>query len=130
MSLQRFLDAQDSAYPNVIRELESGHKVTHWMWYIFPQHARLDSSPTAKFYALDHEHEPREYIEHGVLGPRLKRCTRLVLGVNDVSKMFPWPDTLKFETCMRIFAQVSDDPIFDRAIDLCEKTIPEEHYEW
>jgi uncharacterized protein (DUF1810 family) len=39
--LIRFLDAQDQIYSQVIEELTSGRKQTHWMWFAFPQLAGL-----------------------------------------------------------------------------------------
>jgi uncharacterized protein (DUF1810 family) len=39
--LIRFLDAQDEIYDQVVAELTSGSKRTHWMWFIFPQIAGL-----------------------------------------------------------------------------------------
>ncbi len=35
--LRRFVEVQASAYEHALAELQSGHKRTHWMWYIFPQ---------------------------------------------------------------------------------------------
>jgi len=50
--LQRFLDAQDPIYDEVITELRSGEKHSHWMWFIFPQVEGLGTSPTSRFYAI------------------------------------------------------------------------------
>jgi uncharacterized protein (DUF1810 family) len=46
--LQRFLDAQSSLYPRVLDELRRGRKQSHWMWFIFPQHAGLGHSAMAQ----------------------------------------------------------------------------------
>jgi len=32
-----FIQAQNTVYPSVIKELTDGQKRTHWMWFIFPQ---------------------------------------------------------------------------------------------
>ena len=45
-NLERFLSAQKDIYMDAIQELRSGHKRTHWMWFIFPQ---LDGLGTRAF---------------------------------------------------------------------------------
>ena len=34
--LQRFINAQADIYETALEEIQSGHKRTHWMWFIFP----------------------------------------------------------------------------------------------
>ena len=36
-SLERFVSAQARDYGTALAEIRSGHKRSHWMWYIFPQ---------------------------------------------------------------------------------------------
>ena len=48
----RFLDAQDQIYAQVVEELANGRKLTHWMWFIFPQLAGLGRSAMAEHYAI------------------------------------------------------------------------------
>ncbi len=35
--IERFLDAQTPVYAEVLQELATGRKTSHWMWFIFPQ---------------------------------------------------------------------------------------------
>ena len=51
-NLQRFVTAQDEVYAEVLAELRSGRKRTHWMWFVFPQVTGLGFSPTSRFYAI------------------------------------------------------------------------------
>jgi uncharacterized protein (DUF1810 family) len=39
--LDRFVSAQDPVYSDVLAELRTGKKRSHWMWFVFPQIARL-----------------------------------------------------------------------------------------
>lgn len=39
--LNRFLSAQRRDYAAALREIRSGRKRSHWIWYIFPQVAGL-----------------------------------------------------------------------------------------
>ena len=47
--LERFVTAQAPVFETVLAELRAGRKVTHWMWFVFPQLAGLGRSSTARF---------------------------------------------------------------------------------
>ena len=117
--LERFVSAQSRIYPQVVSELRSGIKTSHWMWFIFPQIRGLGRSPFSIQYAISSCEEAAAYLQHPVLGPRLKECTRLVLDVGGRSaeEIFGSPDDMKFRSSMTLFARVSpDDDIFARAL--------------
>jgi uncharacterized protein (DUF1810 family) len=109
--LQRFVDAQDRVYDAVLGELRSGKKDSHWIWFVFPQLRGLGRSPTAVRYGISSLEEARAYLEHDVLGPRLRECARLVAGIDGRSadEIFGWPDNLKVASSMTLFALASDD---------------------
>ncbi|HET9308652.1 MAG TPA: DUF1810 domain-containing protein [Candidatus Sulfotelmatobacter sp.] len=118
-NLDRFVQAQDGAFDRALRELRSGVKMGHWMWFIFPQIKGLGRSPISIEFAISSPDEARAYLQHSVLGPRLKECTQLVLLVEgrSVEEIFGSPDDMKFRSSMTLFAQVSpDDDIFLRAL--------------
>ena len=71
--LQRFVDAQEAVYEDVVAELRAGRKRTHWMWFVFPQLRGLGRSATAIHYGIRSRDEAVAYLEHDVLGPRLRR---------------------------------------------------------
>ncbi|WP_071673694.1 DUF1810 domain-containing protein [Nioella nitratireducens] len=75
----RFLTAQDATYATALAELRAGRKLSHWMWFIFPQLTALGRSGTAKRYGIDGLAEARDYLAHPVLGPRLVEAARAVL---------------------------------------------------
>jgi uncharacterized protein (DUF1810 family) len=110
-NLRRYLDAQNSIYPQVVAELRSGRKETHWMWFIFPQVKGLGTSPTAQMYAISSLDEAKAYLNHPVLGIRLRECTQLVTAVNgrSIEDIFGYPDHLKFHSSMTLFAHADDD---------------------
>jgi uncharacterized protein (DUF1810 family) len=109
--LKRFVNAQAAVYRNVIDELRLGRKRSHWMWYIFPQLRGLGSSPMAARYAISSLEEARAYLAHGVLGPRLRECTRLVNQVQgrSIDEIFGSPDDLKLCSSMTLFSRATDD---------------------
>jgi uncharacterized protein (DUF1810 family) len=77
-NLQRFVEAQSSYYERACRELRSGRKDSHWMWFIFPQLRGLGNSPAALEFGISSRQEAEAYLAHPVLGPRLLNCTGLV----------------------------------------------------
>ena len=78
-SLERFVVAQELMYPRALEEVKNGRKVTHWIWYIFPQLKGLGHSNKSIYYGLDGIDEARAYLAHPVLGARLREITTAVL---------------------------------------------------
>jgi len=119
MKLQRFLDAQEPVYGQVLAELRAGAKRSHWMWFIFPQIAGLGRSPTAQVYAIASLDEARAYAAHPVLGVRLRQCTELVLAQQGlaIGGIFGFPDDLKFHSSMTLFARATGEALFRQALE-------------
>ncbi|OAI45468.1 calpastatin [Rhizomicrobium sp. SCGC AG-212-E05] len=119
MTPQRFIEAQDGVYQQVLAELKAGAKRSHWMWFIFPQIAGLGHSAMAQRYAIANIEEARAYLAHPLLGERLRECTQAVLDVSGkgAHQIFGSPDDLKFRSSMTLFDQASPDGIFRVALD-------------
>jgi uncharacterized protein (DUF1810 family) len=118
-NLQRFVDAQERVYAQVLAELRAGRKATHWIWFIFPQIRGLGRSPTAWSFGIASREEAVAYLDHPVLGPRLQECTQLVNKTQGRSAedIFGSLDALKFRSCMTLFSNVtSDNKIFKDAL--------------
>ncbi len=109
--LQRFVDAQNSVYPRVLRELRSGQKESHWMWFIFPQLRGLGHSHMATAYGIASRQEAEAYLAHTILGTRLKECTQLVNQIEgrSIEEIFGSPDHMKFRSSMTLFACAATD---------------------
>ena len=110
-NLQRFLDAQEGVYATVLDELRAGRKSSHWIWFIFPQIAGLGHSAMAQQFAIVSLDEAKAYLQHPVLGQRLRECIQLVLNVEGrtIDEIFPYPDNLKFRSCMTLFMTAAAD---------------------
>ncbi len=118
-NLYRFIDAQDFAYQQALRELKEGHKRSHWIWYIFPQQKGLGHSHNSQLYGLDGEAEARAYLAHPVLGERLRECCRALLMHKDKDIeeiMGSGIDVLKLNTSMNLFNRVSPNDVFAEVI--------------
>lgn len=118
--LQRFVAAQSGTYAAALAEIRRGRKSGHWMWFVFPQLAGLGSSPTARLYAIGSLDEARAYLDHPVLGPRIRSCADAVSAWagRPASAIFGHPDDLKLRSSLTLFEAASDDPaIFAAALD-------------
>jgi uncharacterized protein (DUF1810 family) len=119
-NLERFVEAQQGVYDKALAELRTGHKRTHWMWFIFPQIDGLGTSDMARRYAIRSADEAAAYLAHPVLGPRLRACATAVAAHadSDVDTIFGHPDNLKFHSSMTLFADVApDEAIFQTCLD-------------
>lgn len=119
MCLDRFLGPQKTSYPAALEEIRGGKKAGHWMWYIFPQLRGLGQSTTAWYYGLEDLREAQAYLQHPVLGQRLREITRAVMDLDerDPACIFGWPDHMKFHSCMTLFARLGGDELFAQALD-------------
>lgn len=108
-NLRRFVEAQNDVIEDVLAELREGQKQTHWMWFVFPQIRGLGHSPMAERFAISELPEAVAYLEHPILGPRLRDCTHLVNAIQHrtISQIFGYPDDLKFHSCMTLFARAA-----------------------
>lgn len=89
------------------------------MWFIFPQLEGLGRSDTAKQFAISSRLEVEAYLNHPVLGPRLRECTRLVNLVEGRSAedIFGPIDSLKFHSSLTLFAYATaDNGVFKEAL--------------
>ena len=109
--LERFVKAQAPVYDRVLAELRVGAKRSHWMWFIFPQIEGLGHSATAREFAIRSRAEAAAYLEHPLLGPRLRECTRVVNEVagRSIGEIFGFPDDLKFHSSMTLFAHAASE---------------------
>ena len=120
LDFERFLRAQAPVMAQVRSDLQAGCKLSHWMWYIFPQLAGLGRSSTAQYYSLASLDDARNYLGHPILGPRLIECAALVNGVEGRSAhdIFGYPDDLKFHSSITLFALAQpDEPTFADALE-------------
>ena len=77
--IERFIQAQDEVYPRALKEIKSGRKQTHWMWFIFPQIKGLGLSMTSIFFSIKDVEEAKEYLKHPLLGHRLREISHALL---------------------------------------------------
>lgn len=118
--LDRFLTAQKECYQTALKEIQSGQKRSHWMWFIFPQIDGLGYSSTARYYAIKDMDEANAYMENTTLGKNLIELSQALLEVdsNDAGKVMGWPDNLKLKSSMTLFALAKPEyGVFQKVLD-------------
>ena len=119
--LNRFLDAQNNIYNDVLSELRQQRKTGHWMWFIFPQIKGLGLSPMSptlrnpisrRSNRLPRPPNPRT--------PPNRMHPTLVVAARDkpILEILGTPDDMKFRSSMTLFAQATTtNHLFADAID-------------
>ena len=118
-NLEHFLSAQADVWPHAVAELQAGRKKSHWMWFVFPQLAGLGHSAMSQRYAIQSAAQAKAYLDHPVLGQRLRQAAFLLLSVEGKSanEIFGTPDDLKLRSCMTLFSEVSPaEKVFDEVL--------------
>ena len=109
--MQRFYEPQRRDFDRALAEIRRSRKVSHWMWYIFPQLKGLGRSFTAQFYGLDGLEEARRFAADLVLGGNLRTITQALLDqpVRHAWIIFGRTDAMKLRSCMTLFAMADPD---------------------
>ena len=118
-SLERFINAQENDYQTALAEVRAGYKSSHWMWYIFHQMRGLGRSENATYYGIKDLEEAKEYLNHPVLGARLREITTAFLQLSGVSakEVLGHTDAMKMQSCMTLFNVVTPKDIFQQVIE-------------
>lgn len=118
--LDRFRVAQQQFFRTALEEIEAGQKVSHWMWYIFPQITGLGFSSISKQYAIKDMKEARDYLADETLRQNLiDMCVALLQNQsNDATEIMGYPDDMKLRSCMTLFALAdSRYEVFQKVLD-------------
>jgi uncharacterized protein (DUF1810 family) len=119
-NLNRFVAAQEINYRSALVEIKAGKKISHWIWYVFPQYDGLGFSSTSRQYSIKNLEEARAYLDHAILGPRLYECADAVMAVTGRTafQIFATPDDMKLKSCMTLFACISaEESVFEQVLD-------------
>lgn len=89
------------------------------MWFIFPQLAGLGVSPTARHFAISSLEEARAYLDHPLLGERLRQCVDALLdwaGQRSATQILGPVDALKLRSNLTLFDQAEVGGPFSSAL--------------
>ena len=117
--LQRFIEAQNDSYDQALKEIINGRKLTHWIWYIFPQIKGLGFSYNSEYYGITSLQEARDYLENELLRKRLFEITESLLmhKGKDIESIMGDIDALKLKSSMTLFDAVQPGSIFGEVLD-------------
>lgn len=107
-NINRFVEAQRQSYEEAFNEIKKGKKISHWMWYIFPQIHGLGRSDTAKYYEIKSINEAIEYMNNNYLYNNLINISEelLKLKTSNAIEIFGTIDAIKLKSCMTLFNYV------------------------
>lgn len=95
-----------------LAELRAGRKQSHWSWYVLPQIRGLGASSMSVRYAISGLREAKGYLEHPILGARLRE-TVAALHVHrglSAAQILGQVDAQKFRSCLTLFSKVPGAP--------------------
>lgn len=121
--INRFIEAQEipyfCGYKQALEEIKNGKKINHWIWYIFPQLRCLGRSSRAHFYGIADRSEAERYLNHQILGSRIREITEALLAHRDKTalEIFGEIDAIKVRSCMTMFDYLSPCDIFCEVLD-------------
>lgn len=129
--LERFVKAQEVVYGQALKEIKEGKRQSRWIWFIFPQIKGLGHSYNSEFFGLSGKEEAKAYLDHPVLGARLREITQALLacGKQSADDILGFPEVLKVKSCMTLFDMVSPNDVFNDVLfqfyesQRCDKTI-------
>lgn len=111
-SLERFIKAQEFSYTNALNEIKSGHKQSHWIWYIFPQISGLGQSYQCQQYGIQGIEEAKAYLNEPILRKRLLEISNALLELesNDpIEVMGSYIDAKKLRSSMTLFLEADSE---------------------
>ena len=118
--VERFVRAQaNGEYEQALAEIRSGHKRSHWIWYVFPQVRGLGHSEMAIYYSISSAEELASYIAHPLLMARLREITGALTELDETNPehVMSWIDAKKLRSCMTLFGDATGEAVFQQVLD-------------
>jgi len=124
--LERFLTAQDgktiygnTLYEQALKEIREGKLGFEcWVRYVYPQMKGLGTSQVTEFFGINGREEANQFINHPILKERLIKAAQVLLDTDKpIYETFSKLGILKVRASMRLFASVSDEPVFKQVIN-------------
>lgn len=123
-NLNRFIEAQNSpgfaGYNNAIEEIRRGKKLSHWIWYVFPQLKSISqNSPYDKKFGIENLEEAKAYLKNSILRKRLDDVCEILLKHEGktASSIFGVADSSRIRSSMTLFYLVSNNELYKEVLD-------------
>lgn len=117
--LIRFKLAQYKMFAIALEEMEAGSKLSHWMWYIFPQLRGLGYTETSVFFGLNGLEEAKAYYADPLLRSNLLQVTSALLKHKgeEADYIMGNVDAMKLRSSMTLFDLVAPNNVFAEVLD-------------
>lgn len=116
--LTKFKLAHQRDYEIALHEIQSGQKVTHWMWYIFPQLKGLGRRATSEYYGIQNIEEAKAFLKDEYLGTHLVEISNALLRLDcdDARAVMGGPDDMKLKSSMTLFYLASPESVIFKMV--------------
>lgn len=117
-NIERFYEVHKAYFDIALKEVQSGRKQSHWMWFIFPQLKSLGRSQNAVCFGIENAEEAKLFYEDEYLGENLRKICKALLECesDNALEVMGYPDNLKLCSSMTLFYFVTGDKIFKDVI--------------
>ena len=109
--MQRFIYNQKLYFNQAYQEIKAGRKMTHWIWFIFPQIKGLGYSENSQYFGIQSLNEAKEYLYEDILRNNLIKITSALLEYDTMNDIFDSLDCQKILSCMTLFNLADDKKI-------------------
>lgn len=123
-NLNRFIEAQNSpgfaGYINAVEEIRRGKKLSHWIWYVFPQLKSISqNSPYDKKFGIENMEEAKAYLKNSILRKRLDDVCEILLKHEGktASSIFGVADSSRIRSSMTLFYLASNSELYKQVLD-------------
>lgn len=114
--IDHFVRAHLHMYNQALSEIKNGKKVSHWIWYIFPQLLGLGKSDMSQTYAIKNREHAIEYMNNPQLCSHYVACCQAILDSGKSVYEIFGNDAVKVHSSIMLMNSVWDDPIIKEVI--------------
>lgn len=118
--LERFIEPQEQDYEQALKEIRNGRKVSHWIWYIFPQLRGLGKSYMSDYYGIRDLDEAKAFLQDPYLGKHLQKISEGLLNLDNdnATQIMGRPDDMKLKSSMTLFACADpENAVFEKVLE-------------
>lgn len=114
--VDHFIRAHSYSYNQALSEIRNGKKVSHWIWYIFPQLLGLGKSEMSRTYAIKDREHAKEYMNNELLRNHYLECCKAILDSGKSVYEIFGDDAIKVRSSILLMNSVWDDTIIKEII--------------
>lgn len=118
--LQRFIEAQEKVYPEAVRAIRNRVLDPAWMAFVFPRFVDCYHDDTTSAFAISSLDEARAYLNHPLLGGRLRESLSALewLWDLDVDAVLADRDKKNLHSSLTLFAEATNEPLMRQMLSI------------